>query len=81
MYFGRAEFTKGLNLLMVLACLGAYTLFGMLGIIAGSLVASPFAAYYHDAKIVIWPATAGMALGMLLVSWAIFFRGTRHSWR
>lgn len=78
--FGPAEFKKGINLLLILACVGAYTAFGMLGIIAGSLVATPFAAYYHDAKIIIWPATAGLAIGWLAISWIIFIRNRGPWW-
>lgn len=65
------EFGQGLKLLFGLAIFGLFVAFGLLGIIAGALVSSPWALWYHDPKIVIWPATVGMVLMLFWAAWVL----------
>lgn len=62
----------GLNMLFGFAIFGMFVGFGLVGILAGIVVSGPWALWYHDPKIVVWPATVGMVLMVMWAGWMMF---------
>ncbi|AFU87942.1 hypothetical protein CcrColossus_gp072 [Caulobacter phage CcrColossus] len=61
-----------MTMLWGFAVFGMFAAFCLFGILAGIIVAAPWALYYHDPTIVLWPATAGMVLMMIWAAWQMF---------
>lgn len=70
-YFGNSG-RNALKGLLAFAVFGMFIGLSLTGVLVGIVVSTPWALWYHDPKIVIWPASISMVLAWMWAGWFLF---------